>query len=252
MHLTPYPDVNATLNRLRDGLITLLGPNLIGLYVHGSLASGGFKSGRSDIDFLALIDTPLTPDHMTALGAFFQDMAATDRPWGSRLEGPFMTRAELRRYDPAHIYFPSVRVEEAFGVHGNGVDWVIQRHILREQAIILHGPPLHDHIDPIPQAALIQAVREVLGDWWTQQYHNPTVIRDREYQVFAVQSMCRALYALRTGQMGSKQEAVTWALGALPSEWHPTLGYALAYPDGPQPDDLPTTVAFIGYTLGQV
>lgn len=252
MHPTPYPTVNTTLDRLRDGLTTLLGPNLVGLYVHGSLASGGFKEGRSDIDFLALIDTPLTPDDMTALGAFFQDMAATDPLWGNRLEGPFMTRAELRRYDPDHIYFPSVRVEEAFGVHGNGVDWVMQRHILREQAIILHGPPLHDYIDPIPQAALIQAVREVLGDWWTQQYRDPSGIRDREYQVFGVLSMCRALYALRTGVLGSKIEAGAWALGALPAEWHPAIERALAYPDEPQPDDLPTTVAFIGYTLGQV
>jgi predicted nucleotidyltransferase len=50
----PYPEVSAVLQPLLAELQAVLGEQLVRLYVHGSLASGGFQAGRSDVDLLAV------------------------------------------------------------------------------------------------------------------------------------------------------------------------------------------------------
>ena len=52
---TPYPDVNAVLHALLSDAQTILGNHLVGLYLYGSLASGDFDPGRSDIDFVVVV-----------------------------------------------------------------------------------------------------------------------------------------------------------------------------------------------------
>lgn len=60
-----WPDapaaVVAQVGRLTDGLRVLLGDNLLGVYLHGSLAMGGFNPERSDSDLLVA-----TQDGMSA------------------------------------------------------------------------------------------------------------------------------------------------------------------------------------------
>src|ERR671922_242842 len=49
---TSWPQVNRAVERLRDGVADALGAKLVGLYLGGSLALGGFDRGSSDIDVL--------------------------------------------------------------------------------------------------------------------------------------------------------------------------------------------------------
>jgi predicted nucleotidyltransferase len=46
---TPYPDVNEILSLLFSRAQEVLGDQLLGMYLHGSLANGGFDQA-SDID----------------------------------------------------------------------------------------------------------------------------------------------------------------------------------------------------------
>jgi hypothetical protein len=49
--LTEFPEINALLEAVLSGAREVLGEGLVGMVVHGSLASGGFDPQRSDIDF---------------------------------------------------------------------------------------------------------------------------------------------------------------------------------------------------------
>jgi len=51
MKPTKHKDVNQILHLLKTGLINILGKNLVGLYLTGSLTYGDFNRGSSDIDF---------------------------------------------------------------------------------------------------------------------------------------------------------------------------------------------------------
>ena len=46
--------IQSEVNTLQTELQRLLGQNLLGMYLHGSLALGGFQPGRSDIDVIVV------------------------------------------------------------------------------------------------------------------------------------------------------------------------------------------------------
>ncbi|MBF0777492.1 nucleotidyltransferase domain-containing protein [Streptococcus cuniculi] len=46
------------LNRIKHECVVQVGSNLVGIYVHGSLAYGCFSWEQSDIDFLVVVKSP--------------------------------------------------------------------------------------------------------------------------------------------------------------------------------------------------
>src|SRR4029079_8787631 len=52
--VTLLPAVEATLSALAREIEAILGPELVGIYLYGSLASGDFSPETSDIDFLVV------------------------------------------------------------------------------------------------------------------------------------------------------------------------------------------------------
>ncbi len=61
--MNAYPkSIQSLLNRIVEGFRHILGGNLVGIYLHGSLAMGGFNPRTSDIDFLIVLKAPLKPE----------------------------------------------------------------------------------------------------------------------------------------------------------------------------------------------
>jgi hypothetical protein len=165
------------------------------------------------------------------------------------LEGSYIPRAALRRWDPANARHPHLSHERGFEVGEHGADWVIQRFVLREHGVAIAGPPPREWIDEVTPAQLRAAVAQILRDFWTTTGSSDEFLRPRAYQVFAVQTMCRALHALEHGVIVSKPVALRWALGALPERFAPSIERALAFPNGAQRDELDKTRALIRFTL---
>lgn len=246
---TPYPAANAVLSRLLADVQTVLGERLVGLYVHGSLASGDFNCQRSDIDFVVVTTDPLPSELLPALEAMHARITASGLKWAKKLEGSYIPRRALRRYDPNDARHPALRVDGTFAVDEHGSDWVIQSHLLRQQGIALVGPPPSYLIDPVLPEALRRAALSTLRGWWVQQLHDPVRLQQREYQAYATLTMCRVLYTCRSGRVVSKPVAAGWAQETLGEPWVGLIERALAWPDGPQPDELAETLDFVRYTL---
>lgn len=51
-------DLEPLLSAIRSTHLEILGNNLVGLYLHGSLALGGFNPRRSDVDYIAVMQAP--------------------------------------------------------------------------------------------------------------------------------------------------------------------------------------------------
>src|SRR5215831_10251845 len=64
---TPYPDVNALVHDLLRSLHAILGAQLAGMYLVGSLALGDFQPRESDLDLLIVTAGALSDERVAAL-----------------------------------------------------------------------------------------------------------------------------------------------------------------------------------------
>lgn len=248
-HPTPYPDINAMLDTLLSGVQAILGPHFVGLYLYGSLASGDFDPQRSDVDFVVVTADVLPDEMIAALEALHARIAASGLEWAAKLEGAYIPQCLIRRHDPAGPPCPHVN-EGRFYLAALGSDWVIQRHVLREQGIVVAGPPPHTLIDPVQPDDVRQAALGFLREWWAPMLDNPDPRLDGGgYQVYAILTMCRTLYTLHYGKIVSKTAAAQWARGALNERWATLIAWASARRPGVQSDHMTETLDFIRYTV---
>ncbi len=248
--LTPYPEVNAVLHLLLKEVREVLGAELVGMYLYGSLSLGDFAPESSDIDFLVVTEHELPNEIVAALGALHTRIAASGLTWAKKLEGSYMPRAALRRYDPSNNRHPTIGADWAFGIHEHGEDWVIERFIVREHGVVLWGPTPKTLIDPVSPADLRAAVRDALLGFWRAQLDTPEWLRTRDYQAFAILTMCRARYTLAHGTVVSKPTAAAWAQQNVPPPWPSLIAKALVWQHDPHVDDVTETLAFICATIG--
>ncbi len=252
MYPTPYAEVNQLIELVFLGVQEALGERLAGFYLVGSLAYGGFNDKRSDIDFVAATHGDLPAECISRLEAMHNQVASSGLSWAHKLEGIYVPLHALRFYDPSLPKYPSIGVDEPFRPGGLGSDWPIELYILREKGVRLYGPEPRSLVDPVTPEMLKQSVLETLRGWWAPMLKDPAFIKTREYQAFAVLTMCRALYALQTSQIVSKSDAADWALATLDQRWKARIERALAWPDGEQEDDLDGTLEMIGFTVHQI
>jgi hypothetical protein len=241
-HPTPHPEINTLLQELRAGAQTILGDQWVGMYLSGSLAAGDFDPRRSDIDFVVVTEDELVMEMVQALERMHTQMAASDSQWAKRLEGTYIPLQALRKYDTAKALYPSARVGGSFGIDQQGIDGIIQRSVLREQGIAIAGPAPRDLIDPVPPDDLRRASIGILHEWWQPQLQDQYRLLVREYQAYAVLTLCRILFTLQFGEVVSKRRAACWAQETLDRRWNALIGRASNW----QPDD---GVADLGETL---
>ncbi len=244
-HPTPYADVNTLLLTLLARMQTILNSRLVGFYLHGSLSLGDFDPEASDVDFLVVTTEELRGEILDEVHTMHQDIAASGLPYAKRLEGSYISRAAVRRYDPHNARHPAMSVNRQLQVKHHTHSWIIDRHIVREHGIILWGPSPKTLIDSIAGEQLREAVSILLHEHWAKPYTDS----ERHWQAYAALSMCRALYTLHYGTVIPKPQAAAWALQALEPTWKPLIKRALIWRHQHEKDDLTETQAFVRYTI---
>ena len=253
-HLTSYPDVNALLKVLLEGVLAVLEHHFIGMYLDGSLASGDFDQD-SDIDFVVVTDTGISDRLFWALRAMHDRIATIDAWFATQLEGFYVPASALRRYHPAPAMVPNLergRGERLKWVH-LGAAWVVHQHMLHDHGIAVAGPAPQTLVDPVAPNDLRRAMLSVLSGWVTGILRDPAQMTSRGYQSYIVLSLCRVLYTLEHGDVVSKAAAARWAQETLGACWTPLIEDAWEgrrHPGTEPPTDgVNETLEFIQFTL---
>ena len=251
---TLYPDVNEVLNFLLAEARKVLGDQFVGMYLYGSLSSGDFDPASSDIDFLVVTTDMLPEKTIAELETTHQRIWKTGLKWADKLEGSYLPRAHLRRYEKSDRAYPTVN-EHKFYVAPHGSDWIIQRHIIREQGVVLAGPDPKSLIDPVEPDDIRRAVKGILQGWWFPMLEDPSWLKNHggEVHAFAILTMCRSLCALERGKVVSKPVAAKWAQQTLGGKWPGVIERALAVQKGDENFDLSDeALELIRYTMERV
>ena len=246
---TPLEDVNVLLARLLADVRAILGDRLIGLYLYGSLSSGGFDPDSSDVDFLVVTDAALDESDLYALRRMHEGLARSGLRYATELEGSYIPADALRKYDPDDSRHPSIGVDWDFGVISHGHQWVLEGELVRTRGVRVAGPPPASLIDPVTPDALREAALHTLRDFWSKQLDGAEWLRPRNYQAFAILTMCRALYTVEHGKVISKPDAARWVRGSLDPQWAQLVDRALMWRRERDDAPLDETMAFIRHAL---
>ena len=226
------PDlIRHQLDRLTTGLRAAVHENLVGVYLHGSLALGCFNPHRSDLDLLAVTRAGL--DATTPRGLAELLLVVSGRP--APVEISVLRRSDLHpwRYPTPYDFHYSEDWRDRMTARLAADDWRepdprprdpdLAAHITvtRRRGVCLLGSPVAAVFPAVPRTDYLDSLRlDVLSDEFglTSTGAPP---------VYAVLNGCRTYAYLVDGKILSKEEGGVWALHHLPRVYREALQAAL-------------------------
>ena len=198
------------LERLAAGLRDVLGHDLVGVYLHGSGALGGFRSESSDVDVMVIVARPLDLQAKSAVVRKIWAMA--DGP-GRGLECWVMTKDTVQSgwERPEAELFVSTHRGEPMTRDGPDMDGpfpLVEIAIMRKLGVTIIGPAPGELIAPISHAAICRDMT------WHLEFE-----LENTPESYGVLNACRSLLYVETGRHVSKIDGGEWALskGLAPS-----------------------------------
>lgn len=246
----------AVLAQIRNMSREVLGDNLAGLYVHGSLAFGCFRWDVSDIDYLAVVKAPVAlEDRMEYIRA----LTEIDRyapPKG--IEMSIVPEEDCRMFcHPAryvlhfsHAHLDGIRADlrgYCQRMQGRDPDLAAHFAVTRAAGRAIWGEPIETMFAPVDRAACLDSILYDVGNAETDIEKNPAYI---------TLNLCRALAYAREERILSKAQGGEWGLRNLPARFHTVIRQAAqAYGSGGtsvSEDSGKELRAFAGYMLGEL
>ena len=196
--------------RFADSFAAVAGAATRSVILHGSLAAGGFRAGRSDIDVLAVIAGGLTDAQVAALervarqldlgGAAGLDLdVVTAETAAAPIRAPAL-ELHLGRYDGSSR---AVEVERRVPA---APDLPAELSMARADGRALRGAAPREVIAPVPAGWLVDRGRHWLLTWRSRT-------DDAEHAAFMALTACRIWHFAVEHEHCAKGEAAAWVLG---------------------------------------
>jgi hypothetical protein len=202
-------DARRRVDELAEGLGELLGDELVGVYLHGSLALGCFNPALSDLDVLVVTRRPVSPQRRERLEGLLARVP--------RLEIHFLSEGNLvpwRHPAPYDLHFGS---EQRLLGPGEDPDLAAHVTVARHAGTALLGPPPADVLPEVPWEDYEDALLRDLA--WCREHGN---------ELYSVLNPARVWATLTERAVHSKASGAAWAAERAPAEFQPPLGRALA------------------------
>jgi streptomycin 3"-adenylyltransferase len=251
---------HTTTEQQLDEVLTLvgevLGPDVVGAYLHGSSVLGGLRP-RSDLDILVVSRRPTTRDEKRRLVDRLLIVSRANPPGPRRpVELTIVVQSQIRpwRYPPRFDFQYGDWMRQEFE-HGNLEPWpsatnpdlasLITMVLLGNRPLL--GPPAAEVLDPVPRGDYLRAT---VGDI-------DKLLEDLDWDTRnVILTLARIWSTVATDFIRSKDAAASWALSYLPQEHRLVVARARAIYLGEEDerwDDIkPRIRPCVDYIIGEI
>ncbi|GAA0559583.1 nucleotidyltransferase domain-containing protein [Paractinoplanes ferrugineus] len=168
---------------------------VVGFYAGGSIGSGDYRPGISDLDLVAILSAPLTRYRRARL------------------------RDLHRATGPAKLHCAYVPADQLADVSSSHVNWAHQRMFkrplsgiaraeLHQFGVPVYGPPTAELVPPVSRPELADAVRGELRGYWAGAVRHARVWRTDLHVDLGLTTVARADETIATGRLITKREAI--------------------------------------------
>lgn len=225
MKITEHEDINNLLEVFLTAITSILGEELFGIYLYGSLVCGDFDANISDIDLLVVTNDDIDKNEFSRLNDMHFELTKKFPDWKDRIEIAYIAKKSLKTFKTKKSQIAVISPGEPFNIKDAGTDWLINWYLIQEKSIALLGPDPNTFIEPISQQEYFDAVKNQAKEWYDWVTHTQS---SRPFQAYAILTLCRALYALKEGQPASKMQAALWAENKYP-QWASIIQKAIVW-----------------------
>ncbi|HHV96931.1 MAG TPA: DUF4111 domain-containing protein [Clostridiaceae bacterium] len=227
--------------------------NLVGIYLHGSLAMGCFNSNLSDIDILIVVKSDFTlREKRELIGCILKLSEAYGK-------NDFEISIILEEYAKNFVYptpyilhyskkYKEIYFKNSNFICGNGVDFDLAAHItvIKNRGICLLGKPIEQVFGAVPKNCYIDSIIRDIEDSKANILNNP---------LYYILNLCRVLYYVKEGVVSSKKEGGMWGISNLPKQFYNIIESALSMYEcgsGTIKADSKELMKFCDYMLGEI
>lgn len=216
------------LDRICYSYCDILGENLVGVYLHGSLAFGCYHSAHSDIDFIVVVNRELTLDQKKAMIRVLLALEPYSPPKGLEMSvvlksvcNPFVYPTPYELHYSNAYREQAKRDLEAYCQHMKGTDKDLAAHftVIRKVGVALWGDFEDQVFGEVPHENYLDSLRCDVVEAIGNRNQDP---------VYMILNLCRVLAYREDGRVLSKREGGEWGRVYLPEHFQSMINRALA------------------------
>lgn len=205
----------------------LLGNNLTGIYLHGSMAMNCFNPEKSDIDLLLVIENDIT--NLQKTNFMKQVVLLNEQAPAKGLELSIVKREYCKpvvyptpfelHFSPMHLPWFRDNLED-YVENMRGVDKDLAAHvtIINRYGIVLYGEPIADVFGEVRKTDYVDSI------WFDVENAKEAIAEEPMYMTL---NLCRVLAFLKENLSLSKQQGGEWGIAHMPERYHSLISQAL-------------------------
>ena len=222
------PQTEKLINEFTKQSINILKDNLVGIYLHGSAVMGCFNPNKSDLDFIIVVNNPMS----NAIKKAYMEMVVECSVLGpvKGIEMSIVLKNVCKPFvypTPFELHFSIGHLDwytedpDEYIKEMNGTDKDLAAHftIINERGKALYGAPINEVFAEVSTEDYMDSI------WYDIENAKREITT---YPMYIILNLARVLAYKKEGLVLSKKEGGEWALKKLPTELHHLIQDALS------------------------
>lgn len=232
----------------------ILGNNLVGIYIHGSLAFGCFNPNKSDIDFIVVVKKEPILEEKEALIKTLLNLSSKAPKKGYEMSVVLESVCKKFVYPtPFELHYSNMHLQSCINnlreycttMKGTDKDLAAHFTIIKEVGYTLIGKPILQVFGEVPKENYLQSIMYDIEEADKIIKENP---------VYIILNLCRVLAFKNQDLILSKEQGGIWGIENLPPKYEVLIDKALENYQGDRIDKFEEALSeeFCKYMLKRI